>query len=277
MKHPEKIIRTTVFILTSLILVCLVQNLLAAEKTTPAVYLYVDAAPNAYGSPDYAAWQNAAFAAASTGTFVNMASSIIPCNKSTLNFEIEDEVVYSFGDLGKRLTWIYWAPGYTKADLAGSFQISLFNTWDGEVMDFYDYYYGSTWLTPTNWVDYDVDGDGEIDGVIGVAGMAWWGAYGSNTPEALEADLSAWSTAKESWEFRVKLFDSEYSIITNRKPVRLAKLYGDCLAGAKNHGKFVSCVASATNVLKKQDLISGAEKGFIQSCAANACFPACSK
>jgi hypothetical protein len=35
-----------------------------------------------------------------------------------------------------------------------------------------------------------------------------------------------------------------------------------------NHGKFVSCVAQATNMLKKQKVISGAQKGQIQSCAA---------
>jgi hypothetical protein len=35
-----------------------------------------------------------------------------------------------------------------------------------------------------------------------------------------------------------------------------------------NHGKFVSCVAKATNMLKKQKVISGAQKGQIQSCAA---------
>jgi hypothetical protein len=41
-----------------------------------------------------------------------------------------------------------------------------------------------------------------------------------------------------------------------------------CVAGAKNHGKFVSCVAKAMNALKKSHVISGAQKGKIQSCAA---------
>jgi hypothetical protein len=36
----------------------------------------------------------------------------------------------------------------------------------------------------------------------------------------------------------------------------------------RNHGKFVSCVAKATNMLKKHKVISGAQKGQIQSCAA---------
>jgi hypothetical protein len=42
-----------------------------------------------------------------------------------------------------------------------------------------------------------------------------------------------------------------------------------CAVGARNHGAFVSCVAHVTNALKKQGIITGAEKGAIQSCAAS--------
>lgn len=41
-----------------------------------------------------------------------------------------------------------------------------------------------------------------------------------------------------------------------------------CDDNPRNHGKFVSCVARATNALKRQKVISGAQKGQIQSCAA---------
>lgn len=41
-----------------------------------------------------------------------------------------------------------------------------------------------------------------------------------------------------------------------------------CAEGARNHGKFVSCVAKKTNALKKAKVISGNQKGRIQSCAA---------
>ena len=51
-----------------------------------------------------------------------------------------------------------------------------------------------------------------------------------------------------------------------------AALFNQCLP-AKNHGQFVSCVAKLTNSLKKQGLITGAEKGEIQSCAAQADLP----
>jgi len=240
-----------------------------------AIDLYVDAAPNVYGSPAYAAWQAAAFADAANGTFINMASSINTCNVGTTNFEIEDEVVYSFGDLGKRLTWIYWIPGETVANLGNNdlFKISLLNTWDGELLDFYVVYYGSTWLEPTKWIDYDADGDGTTDGVIGTAGMAWWGAYGVNTPEALEADLQAWGTSSESWEFKADLNGEISSIVMNRRPVRVTKLFADCAAGAKNHGQFVKCVAKKTNALKNSGVLSGQDKGEIQSCAAQTDLP----
>jgi len=44
--------------------------------------------------------------------------------------------------------------------------------------------------------------------------------------------------------------------------------YRDCAAGAGNHGQFVSCVAQVTNAAVKAGLISGAQKGAVQQCAA---------
>lgn len=263
--------------LTAVFGVLLMMPCPAAAQGSPAVYIYVDAAPNAYGEAGYPAWQAAAFAAASTGTFVNMANGTIPCNVGTTNFEIEDDTVYSFGDLGKRLTWVYWIPGYTKAQLTGAIEVALFNTWDGDVLDFYDDYYGSTWLVPSKISDYDADADGDIDGVVGVAGMAWWGAYGVNTPEALESDLAAWGASRESWDFQVKLFGTVYTHTSNRKPVRLTTLFSQCATGAKNAGKFLSCVSAQTNDLKKKGLLTGSEKGYIQSCAAASCAPSKAK
>ena len=192
-----------------------------AVSAQASVFLYVDAAPNVYGSPDYSAWEANAFQTAADGTFVNMANAHDPAHIGTTNFDIEDEVVYSFGDLGKRLTWVYWVPGETVDALAGTdrFAISLTNVWDGDALDFYQDYYGSTWLEPTKWQDYDVDNDGQSDGVIGTAGMAWWGAYGVNTQEALDADLAAWDPSSETWIFTARLDGEDYSMTCNRNPV----------------------------------------------------------
>ena len=192
--------------------ICLFGIAGSALANSIPVRLYVDTAPNVYGSPDYPAWEASAFSAAADGTFVNMANSINPANVASTNFEIQDEVVYSFGDLGKRLHFIYWIPNATIASLENRFQISLLNIWDGDSSDFYLDYYGSTWLVPTKWVEYE-------GGVIGTAGIAWWGAYGTNTQEALEADIAEWITAEEDWIFIAKLDDTEYSLTAHRDSV----------------------------------------------------------
>lgn len=46
-----------------------------------------------------------------------------------------------------------------------------------------------------------------------------------------------------------------------------------CEIEARNHGQFVSCVAHVLNGLKRAGIISGAQKGAIQSCAAQAPIP----
>jgi len=186
--------------------------LLCAAITTSAnatVQVFVDSAPNRYGSDDYAPWEAAAFAGASQGTFVNMSNGCNPAHIGTTNFEIYDEVVYSFGDLGKRLTWIYWVPETTIADLTGRLEISLENWWDGDYLDFYLDCYGSTWLEPTAWTEYE-------GGVIGTAGMAWWGAYDTDTPEELQEDINEWIQADETWKFTTRLWDTEHLTYSDR-------------------------------------------------------------
>ena len=53
----------------------------------------------------------------------------------------------------------------------------------------------------------------------------------------------------------------------------ITDLVMNCAPGARNHGAFVSCVAQVTNNLKKSGIITGAQKGAIQSCAAEADIP----
>lgn len=53
----------------------------------------------------------------------------------------------------------------------------------------------------------------------------------------------------------------------------ISDMIAGCAAEAGNHGEFVSCVAHLTNTLKKAGVISGKEKGAIQSCAAHAAIP----
>jgi hypothetical protein len=164
--------------------------------------LYVDSAPNVYGSPNYDGWWANAQQTAAAGTFVNMGNSVVPSNVGTTDFDIRDVVVYSFGDLGRRLHFVYWIPGESIGSLtAKNFQIAMDYTWDGVTYDFYNENYGATWLTPTRWIDFN----GGVVGTIGTAGFAWWGAYGVNTQEALDADLAAWDPAQGDITFHVKM------------------------------------------------------------------------
>ncbi len=53
----------------------------------------------------------------------------------------------------------------------------------------------------------------------------------------------------------------------------MSDLIADCAVSANNHGEFVSCVAALTNSWKSAGLISGQQKGAIQSCAGESSYP----
>jgi hypothetical protein len=54
---------------------------------------------------------------------------------------------------------------------------------------------------------------------------------------------------------------------------RISDAISACADGAVSHGDFVSCVTGYTNTLKWDGVISGGQKGKIQSCAARASLP----
>ncbi len=53
----------------------------------------------------------------------------------------------------------------------------------------------------------------------------------------------------------------------------ISDMVSHCAADAGNHGAFTSCVAHLTNDLKKAGVITGNQKGAMQSCAAGAAIP----
>src|SRR5262249_48785631 len=53
----------------------------------------------------------------------------------------------------------------------------------------------------------------------------------------------------------------------------ISDVIAHCAANAGNHGNFVSCVSHVTNDLKKNGIISGSQKGSIESCAGGAAIP----
>lgn len=53
----------------------------------------------------------------------------------------------------------------------------------------------------------------------------------------------------------------------------LADQLASCATGVRNHGEYVSCIAHLTNALKQDGVLTGAQKGAIQRCAAQADIP----
>lgn len=99
-------------------------------------------------------------------------------------------------------------------------------------------------------LDCDTDGDGIPNFV----------------DECIESDLSE----------TVIIGDCDSGVVNHLLPsgCTISDLVGACLLDStKNHGDFVSCIAFLTNLLKDQDIITGAEKSRIQRCAAQADIP----
>ena len=175
--------------------------------------LYVDSAPNMYGSPDYVPWWENVKSSVAAGTFVNMVNSSNADNRGTTNFAIKDLVVYSFGDLGRRMHFIYWLPGTTISELTNQgLQVALDYQWDDLTYDFYEEYYDERWLTPTSWEEYN-------GGVIGTAGFAWIGAYDIDTEEALAADLAELATHQGDLAFHLNLGEERTITAYHHNPV----------------------------------------------------------
>jgi len=161
-----------------------------ASSASADINLYVDPAPNVSGSPDYAGWWTSAKTDVVAGTFVNMGSGYLG-TPGVLNADPYDEIVYSTGDLGKRMHWIYWLPGETVADLTGRFQVKQVMDWDGVA-----YAWGADvdgpevgWYTPTSWVEYG-------GGVIGTFGNAWWA--GDNEALPYSTDSNPWNETDQA-------------------------------------------------------------------------------
>ncbi|WP_286232693.1 PEP-CTERM sorting domain-containing protein [Thalassotalea sediminis] len=200
--------------------------------------IYVDSGPNAYGSPDWSSWLDSAYNDIANGTFVNMRSSSNAANEGTLNFEMQDGVVYSFDDLGKRMQYFYWLPGQTLDSVAGMFEVSLLADWDGTWYDIYNNTAPGTqtWVEPTSWIEFN-------GGVIGTSGMAWWGAYGFNNASdpaeaqaALMSDYAAWEGSMGDFQFCARSGNNESCLLSEINPARVPEpssilLFGLSLLG----------------------------------------------
>ena len=167
---------------------CFLMGALVSTQAT-TVQLYVDSAPNIYGSPNWASWWTQAKADVVGGTFVNLRTGTYP---NFLRIDPYDEIVYSTGNLGKRLHWIYWLPGETVAGLNGRFQVKWVVDWAGSAWtyDWTSYNWApdsptAGWVQPGSWTNYN---SGDNIGVIGTLGFAWWATDDDALPHSTDAN-----------------------------------------------------------------------------------------
>jgi hypothetical protein len=97
----------------------------------------------------------------------------------------------------------------------------------------------------------------------------WWGRLQNGIPD--DVDNCPESNLEQT--IIIDGCDSEVENLLFEDGCTMSDLIAECADGANNHGKFVSCVSHLTNDWKSQNLISGKEKGAIQSCAAQADIP----
>ncbi len=180
-----------------LITICAVTTMIliingSAVQAAPSVSMYVDTAPNVYGSPNWGPWWTSTKQDVAAGTFTNMRSGFYPGTTQADPYEF---IVYSTGDLGQRLHYIYWVPSETISSLTGKFETKIGWDWDG-VAYTYDWSTGTEildgpdkgWIEPSSWENYDSDGDGTPDGVIGTFGDALWAGDDDAPPGDTDGD-----------------------------------------------------------------------------------------
>lgn len=155
----------------------------------PVVFT-VDSAPNVYGSPDWAPWWDDTRADIVSGGVDCLRTGTFPGTRYIIPV---DETVYSFADLGKRLHWIYWVPGQDVTSLDGLLEVKWSVDWFGTAWTDSGGWIlddpASGWSQPQSWEDY-------AGGTIGSVGFAWWAAYPSNDPAALQGDLELYWQAQ---------------------------------------------------------------------------------
>ena len=154
------------------------------------VNLFVDSAPNVFGSPNWAPWWANAKSDVVNESFTNMRNGTFPGTSFAAPL---DFIVYSDGDLGKRVHWIYWIPNETTTSLQDRFQVKWALdwagddwTWDWNINNWTIDGPEAGWIQPGSWEDYD---DGTNQGVIGSFGFAFWAQPDSSQKYALAADV----------------------------------------------------------------------------------------
>lgn len=175
--------KRVIFLLTTLFLVF---GFLSTNGIAATISLNVDAAPNVYSSSSgWDTWWDQAKQDVDNGSFTNMRSGFY---SNSLDIDPYDEIVYSTGDLGKRLHWIYNVEDTNISDLDGLFEVKWVVDWAGTDYS-YDWNTSSLvqnqsdnyWTQPSSWENYN-------DDVIGSFGFAWWATDDYADPLSTDSD-----------------------------------------------------------------------------------------
>lgn len=168
------------------------------------VDLYVDAAPNKFGSPLWDGWWSQTKSDVAAGNFTNLRTGTYP---GTTTIDPLDMIVYSTGDLGKRLSWIYWVPNASVVSLAGDFEVKWIVDWDGTdwtlknggwVINDAD----TGWSQPTVWENYN-------GGVVGAMGLCYWSSDNDALPYGTDANPYNETDNADIQAMRSMVFGSE--------------------------------------------------------------------
>jgi len=126
---------------------------------------------------------------------------------------------------------------------------------------------------PLNSETYIATCSAELEHFSVCAVLAPTDSDGDGVPDLFggEADECPVSDLKDT--VVVDACDSGVENILVENGCTISDMINQCIDGASNHGQFVSCVAAVTNDLKKNAVITGKQKGVIQSCAAKANIP----
>jgi len=186
---------------------------------------------------------------------------------------------------------LFFEPVYQTGDYSGDpvpdqgdLVVGEWQTWDaleGGWWSLNDMNFGPPLVTLATYLEENPDavirntesGEGGLRIVTGFGAPAWDGFVGN-----VDSLTIAIGNEEVTYDFEATLVIDDcdtgvVDLVIDEEGTRLSDRIAELAATARNHGQFVKGVAQLTNQLKKDGLISGAEKGAIQSCAAESSLP----